>query len=139
MNPDIFSTFRRGCFSEAKQLLETDSQILARKSPSLHLRSPITFGDLQRTLARGLTLQRAIRDKKLGAPDLKDSRVRHMGSSQLEHAIALSREAHQASLEARDSVLVCRSAADLLERTCNERAFHASLPLSSLARRAAYR
>jgi DNA-binding NtrC family response regulator len=138
MNSDIVLTLRRGCFSEAKQLLDGLSSPGPEESV-VSLEVSYYLGDLQKTMARGLTLQRASRDKKLEARVLRVLASAAWDRGDLEHAVTLSREAHQASLETRDSVLVCRTAADLLERTCNERAFNASLPLSSLARRAAYR
>src|SRR5262245_1273578 len=138
MNNDIFATLRRGHFLEAKQLLNGFSNRDPEESVA-SLEVSYYLGDLQRSLTLSSTLQRTIKDKKLEARILRVLACATWDRGDLEYAIALSREAHQISLETRDSALICRTAADLLERTCNERAFNASLPLSSLARRAAYR
>ena len=93
MNSDIFATLRRGCFSEAKQLLNGLSNLGSEESV-VSLEVSYYLGDLQSTLTRGVTLQRAIKTRSLKHGFLGFS-VRHMGSGDLERAIALSREAHQ--------------------------------------------
>ena len=138
MNPQILVTLRRGCFSEAEQLLGRLSA-LGQEESVASLEVSYYLGNLDTTLNRGSLLQRTITDKALVSRILRVLAGAAWDRGELEHAIALSRDAHQVSLETRDSSLVCRTASDLLERTCNERAFSASLPLSSLARRSACR
>jgi hypothetical protein len=97
MNSDIVSTLRRGCFSEAKQLLERLSSPGPEESV-VSLEISYYLGNLQNTIARGLTLQRANRDKRLEARVLRVLASAAWDRGDLEHAVTLSQDAHQASL-----------------------------------------
>ena len=64
MNSDILSAFRRGHFSEAKRLLSRPSNLGPEESV-VALEVCYYLGDLQTTLTRGVTLQRAIKTRSL--------------------------------------------------------------------------
>src|SRR4051812_42792225 len=131
MNPQLFAALRRGRFSEAERFIDGS---LGSSPEELVTSLEITYylGDLTKASSTGSLLQRTITNKKLLSRVLTILASAAWDCGDLEHAVSLSKNAHHASLETQDSVLISRSAADLLERTCNECAFSASLPLSGL-------
>ena len=138
MNPQTIQLLRRGLFFDAEQLLARLSHPSPEESVSL-LEATYYLGDLNRAQERARELRRVISDRALSARIVRVLAGAHWDFGDFENAIALSRDAHQGAVESRDSFLVCRTAVDLLERTCNYAAFSASLPLSALARRSAFR
>ena len=107
MTPHILSILRRGCFSEAGQLL-AGLQTRSPEESVVSLEVCYYLGDLEQSLARGSTLRRTVSDKTLISRILRVLASATWDRGDLEHGVILSREAHRISLETRDSVLVCR-------------------------------